>query len=302
MSTAQPNTDPREGLISSFALSIPSDLLPGDRAEALRVLLGEGDENTTREALRLATAACDGPPAYENGPPVRQGHALRIVADATEGDVEEIARDVSDSLTARDYFGSVRRIAEEIDSETRERIRKGEDPDDVRDWISDRVHEEADSSWWTTYTHANFRALLASSNWDAAADEGLADGLDLSEGLGRILAVFTYAAVAADVREHLDDPDDVSEEIDEEKDLAEEDVRDYFGTMDEEEAEALSTLRDDPTETDAAGLLLSRLADEGPGVEAVKVLLGLTDEDDLPAEVVKARDEARATEEEDSDR
>jgi hypothetical protein len=150
------------------------------------------------------------------------GQALAIVAahlEAGDGTTGDVVQDVADRLTRRAYFGMIQTTATEIDDEARKRLRNGDTADDVREWEDERINEEADGSWWTIYTHANFRALFASDNWAAAQEEGLTDGV--GDDASKLFAVMTYCAIAADLREYVTDVDELAETIEAEKEASE---------------------------------------------------------------------------------
>lgn len=281
MSTEENTTTPadiRAGLVSDYARNLPADLLPGDREEILRVVLGEGGDDTARAALSAAVPILDGP-YPDGGTYPRPGSALSLVAGLTE-DADEKAGEIADNLNRRAYHGSVRCIVEEIEDEARTRLRDGEDADTVREWADETIHERADGSWWVIYTHANFRALFASDNWEAASDEGLVSEIP-DGGISALFPILTYAALVADIREGVADVDTMAEEIEEGRETAADDVRDHLGpAIRDDEEEAVSDLLADRKDEDAAGLLLSRLSETGPGVEAVRTLLGLVEDEE----------------------
>lgn len=141
------------------------------------------------------------------------GQALAIVAAHLEAG--DVVQDVADRLTRRAYFGMIQTTATEIDDEARTKLREGETVDDVREWEDALIHEEADGSQWTIYTHYNFRALFASDNWGAAQEEGLTEGI--GDDASKLFAVMTYCAIAADLREYVTDVDELAETIEAEK-------------------------------------------------------------------------------------
>jgi hypothetical protein len=157
------------------------------RLEAIRAALSGSGESVARQAL---------------------GAIVAHLEARDDVDAEEIIRELGDAATKRCYFGMVRAVASDIDDEVRERLRNGETTDDVNEWQANRIHEEADGSYWTIYTHANFRALYASDNWDAAVDQGMAADID---DTAKMFAVMTYCALYADLCEQVTDVDDLVE-------------------------------------------------------------------------------------------
>lgn len=266
-------------------------LSPNEALEVVRDVATERGADFARAVLSAGRAALDGLP-YGG-----EGAALRYVANETP-DADDVLHDSADTLNRRAYYGYVRGVAEEIDEEARDRIRDGEDADDVRDWESERIHEAADGSWWVTYTHATIRALLASSNWLAVEDAGFLADLGGEDDLSRVLTVSAFCALEADIREHVSDPDDLAEEVEEERTEAAGTVATALDLPEiREEWEALSEVRPDAVDlsdllddrdADAAARILFRLRDrDGPGdrpaaVEAVRVLLNV-EADKLPA-------------------
>lgn len=119
-----------------------------------------------------------------------------------KGPTEEQVEDAIRVLRA-DYWTSIRGIAKSI----ADAVRSGEVN---RNDVSDRIHEEADNSYWVIYTHANYRAIMCSD----------ADPFELASDMGYeapTLPVMAYLVVEHDLREQVevmlpDADDDESEE------------------------------------------------------------------------------------------
>ena len=76
---------------------------------------------------------------------------MAIEWDADKGPSDSQVDEAKRVLRA-DYWTSIRSLAKGLAEE----IRKGElAPEDVED----RLHEDADGSYWTIYTHANYQAI-----------------------------------------------------------------------------------------------------------------------------------------------
>ena len=106
-------------------------------------------------------------------------------------------------MTREAYWAEVRSCAESILSETREYFDGG----DWQDALQRRLHETIDGHEWIIYTHRNREVLVHASNPDAYAEEF---GGTPATGPGDDAvnwAVLAYAALYADVRDHLSDLD-----------------------------------------------------------------------------------------------
>ena len=117
--------------------------------------------------------------------PVR---TMSVEWDADKGPSDEQVEMACQILRA-DYWSSIRAsakcIVEAIDSGE---LASGEA-------VTDRIHEDADGSYWVIYTHANYRAILAS---DHDPFEDLADmGLDLDSA--KSPASLAFCCVQADL-------------------------------------------------------------------------------------------------------
>jgi hypothetical protein len=94
-----------------------------------------------------------------------------------------------------EYWHSIRSNAKGLADE----IRKGDlAPEDV----NDRLHEDADGSYWTIYTRANYRAIMCSdeSPFALAEDAGVSCDPSDVETLSRL----AYLVVKHDTREQLE--------------------------------------------------------------------------------------------------
>ena len=138
-------------------------------------------------------------------------HARSILSRlAAQLPADSIA-DVADSIKRRDYWATVRAMAEELDSEARELLRSGESDDSVAETMSERLHESVDGSALVIYTASNFDVLRYSDNSDAWTD---IYGDDLPKD--NAFAVLAFCALEADVRETMSDVDDLRTEWQEE--------------------------------------------------------------------------------------
>jgi hypothetical protein len=116
--------------------------------------------------------------------------------DADKGPSDEQVNDALRVLRA-EYWSSIRGSAKALADE----IRKGDlAPEDVED----RLHEDADGSYWTIYTHANYRAVMCSDHdpWEDVADAG--QTLDSGAANGQPCAIIAYYCVRHDTREQLE--------------------------------------------------------------------------------------------------
>lgn len=116
--------------------------------------------------------------------------ACAAMAEAYNGEPHEAA-----------YFNNVQAMADEIVADAIEALRSGE-THDASEWISDRLHEDCDGSWWVIHYHAAEAVLRFSYNCDAYFDEmGSIDGID---SLGQLHTICAYYALRADVMERID--------------------------------------------------------------------------------------------------
>lgn len=114
---------------------------------------------------------------------------MTMTWDADKGPSNEQVDDAMRVLRA-EYWSSIRSTAKGLAAE----IRTGElAPEDVED----RLHEDADGSYWTIDTHANYRAILC-SNYDPWQD---ADGSYMAKG--QPTAILAYYCVRHDTRQQL---------------------------------------------------------------------------------------------------
>ena len=114
--------------------------------------------------------------------------------DADKGPSDSQVDDALRVLRA-EYWSSIRSCAKGLADE----IRKGElAPDDVED----RLHEDADGSYWTIYTHANYRAIMCSDHdpWDDVRDSGASP----ADSDSQPTAILAYYCVRSDTREQLE--------------------------------------------------------------------------------------------------
>ena len=81
----------------------------------------------------------------------------------------------AEALLYRAYYESVDRDGESVKEDLIGAIETGElgDLDAANEWLSDRLHETADSDEWVIYAHKAKRLLLVSDNEDHAEDEGI---------------------------------------------------------------------------------------------------------------------------------
>ena len=116
--------------------------------------------------------------------------------DADKGPSDSQVDDALRVLRA-EYWSSIRSCAKGLADE----IRKGDlSPEDVED----RLHEDADGSYWTIYTHANYRAIMCSDHdpWDDVRDSG--EPLTAEMANGQPCAILAYYCVRHDTREQLE--------------------------------------------------------------------------------------------------
>jgi hypothetical protein len=116
-----------------------------------------------------------------------------VTWDPDKGPSDEQVDDAMRVLRA-EYWHSIRSSAEGLADE----IRKGDlAPEDV----DDRLHEDADGSYWTIYTHAHYKAIMCSDHdpWEDVRDAGEALSLD-----GQPTAILAYHCVRHDTREQLE--------------------------------------------------------------------------------------------------
>lgn len=121
---------------------------------------------------------------------------MAIEWDADKGPSDSQVDEAKRVLRA-DYWTSIRSLAKGLAEE----IRKGElAPEDVED----RLHEDADGSYWTIYTHANYQAIMCSDHdpWDDVRDSGEPVSGDVCNG--QPTAVLAYYCVRHDTREQLE--------------------------------------------------------------------------------------------------
>lgn len=127
----------------------------------------------------------------------------------TYTDADDLMRQAQ-GIMYREYMESVARDGESIKDDLVSAIKAEEltDADAINEWLSDRVHETADSDAWVIYTHKAKLILLLSDNPDAAEDEGIdLKGDDYS---GR-----AYYAYRADLQDWLSRNADVDEMLEE---------------------------------------------------------------------------------------
>lgn len=103
---------------------------------------------------------------------------------------------------ARWYMAGIRRIAESILSETRDRIveSKGDLPYELQDldsYLSDRAHEAVDSHEWVTYTHKARMVIAFSDSPDAYQDDSGDDAVATRDDLR------AFYAMRADVNDAI---------------------------------------------------------------------------------------------------
>lgn len=120
------------------------------------------------------------------------GGTLDMSWDPDKGPTDEQIEAARRILRA-DYWTSIRANAKELADE----IRKGELASED---VDDRIHEDADGSHWTIYTHANYQAIMCSDHdpWEDVEDMG--GELDPRKAM----PVLAYYCVRHDVREQLE--------------------------------------------------------------------------------------------------
>lgn len=121
------------------------------------------------------------------------------VTTTTQAQREDDERRVSDGKDAlrRQYYGNVRATAEEILKDAAERHGSF---DEAQEWIEERIHEDADGSYWVIYTHAALDTIFASDNWLEIDEAGEPGAGDLTT---RITQAACYA-LAADLRQQIE--------------------------------------------------------------------------------------------------
>jgi hypothetical protein len=120
-----------------------------------------------------------------------------ITWDPDKGPSDDQVDDAMRVLRA-DYWHSIRSSAKALADE----IRKGDlAPEDVYD----HLHEYADGSYWTIYTHANYRAIMCSDHdpWEDVEDSN-GGMLSSKEANGQPLAILAYHCVRHDTRDQLE--------------------------------------------------------------------------------------------------
>ena len=120
---------------------------------------------------------------------------MAIEWDADKGPSDSQVDEAKRVLRA-DYWTSIRSTAKGLAEE----IRKGEL---AAEDVEDRLHEDADGSYWTIYTHANYQCIQCSDHdpWEDVADSGEPLSADMANG--QPTAILAYYCVRHDTREQL---------------------------------------------------------------------------------------------------
>jgi hypothetical protein len=105
---------------------------------------------------------------------------------------------MSSTDTEKEYWETVEAIAEECH-------REGYDP-----------HEQVESNYWVTYTHAAHKVWTYSPNDDAVFDDG--EGLAGCESMAEALTRMAFYAMLADVQARIAEMEDAAEDEDEDED------------------------------------------------------------------------------------
>src|ERR1700723_366075 len=98
-----------------------------------------------------------------------------------------------------EYWTSIRSNAKALADD----MRGGSlEPDDVYD----RIHEEADGSHWTIYTHANYKAIMCSDHdpWEDVEEMGGADACLGGKSMGIAMAMLAFYCVRHHLRGQLE--------------------------------------------------------------------------------------------------
>lgn len=106
------------------------------------------------------------------------------------------------SALRRSYRESMISFAKEILQDAKE---EGfEDYDEAHDWIDDQIQETTSSTSWVIYTANALDVLVASDNWTAIEDAGVAIPSDVTQA---VTTIASYA-VFADLQEYVDSYED----------------------------------------------------------------------------------------------
>lgn len=130
------------------------------------------------------------------------------VFDAEES--REALKDYAGNTVRREYYQDITRAARDILVDAANEF---DSYDEARDWIYERIWEDADGSGYVLYTAQNLKVLVASDNWLAiedVANEGIVGEADLAN-FTSIMQQAAFFAVRADLTEAVDrDADEVA--------------------------------------------------------------------------------------------
>lgn len=118
---------------------------------------------------------------------------------------DEKALEEGERVGRAQYHHDMRSFAKEILEDARKQF---ETYDEAREYIDERIHEDADGMQRVIYTHKAIQTLVYSDRWDAIEDDY---GMDVSGwpsgpggGLAGLVTVAAFFAVRQDITEYVD--------------------------------------------------------------------------------------------------